>query len=77
MLLRSEREYRLWIEESDKQVWHHAVDRRAAMQFRAMCGWEIDARHGRVWPQKPGEAGPPDDRRCNSCVGQDRPRWDE
>ena len=59
----------LWIEEPDEQVWHRAVARTGSLQYRAACGWELNAREGRVWPQKPDQSGPAEEQRCHSCVG--------
>ncbi len=62
--------FRLWIEETDKSVWHRATLRVERLKYRAVCGWELDGRPSRVWPQKAGEAGPPDPQLCNTCVGR-------
>jgi hypothetical protein len=58
----------LWIEEPDKPVWHRVVARARSLEYRAGCGWELSARHGRVWPQKFDQPGPADDLRCHACV---------
>jgi hypothetical protein len=60
--------YRLWIEETDKRVWHWAVRRLGGLRYIAACGWEVHARHALVWPQKPHEAGPPHGERCHTCA---------
>lgn len=57
----------LWIEERDKPVWHRVVTRVHALQYRAACGWDLSAREGRIWSQKPGESGPEPAQRCHSC----------
>lgn len=62
-----------WIEENDKHVWHRSVARVGHLEYRAACGWELDARGGRVWIVKRGEPGPPSDNRCHSCVGAEEP----
>lgn len=63
------REYGIWIEEPDKQVWHGVKEHRERTTFRVGCGWELHLRgHTRVWPVRPGESGPPDARRCHACV---------
>jgi hypothetical protein len=59
----------IWIEERDKAVWHSAVSRETEpLTYRAACGWVVSIRHGRIWPQKLHDPGPPDDDRCRSCV---------
>ena len=63
--------FRLWIEETDKSVWHRATSRTAPLRYRAACGWELDSRPSRVWPQKPTEPGPPDEQRCHTCVAEE------
>jgi hypothetical protein len=57
----------LWIEERDKPVWHRVAARVASLEYLAACGWELSARDGRVWAQKPGDPGPPVETRCHSC----------
>ena len=59
----------LWIEERDKPVWHRVVTRVDSLEYRAVCGWELSAREGRIWAQKPLEAGPQPADRCRACVG--------
>lgn len=61
---------KLWLEEkSDPPVWHHAVERLGSGWWRMACRWELSLRDaGRLWPQKNGEAGPPFEQRCRSCV---------
>lgn len=61
----------LWIEERDEPVWHRAVARARSLEYRALCGWELSAREGRLWPQKSDEPGPPDELRCHTCVAAD------
>ena len=61
----------LWIEESDKPVWHRIVRRESPGVFRAVCDWRLSPVHGRIWAQKAGELGPPPDNRCRTCVGAD------
>jgi hypothetical protein len=63
----------LWVEEKDKAVWHRATGRVERTLYRAVCGWQLDVRQGRVWPQKRGQFGPPEDERCHTCVGSERP----
>jgi hypothetical protein len=60
----------LWIEETDKKVWHLANGRTAALRYTVVCGWELKARPTRVWPQKAHEPGPAHDERCRSCIGE-------
>ena len=60
--------YRLWIKETDQNVWHDGVDRLENVTFRAACGWTANARHTSLWPQKTDEPGPPDGERCHACV---------
>ena len=62
---------RLWIEERDKPVWHRALKRVASLDYVAACGWELSAREGRVWPQKPRDPGPAAATRCHTCVGDE------
>jgi hypothetical protein len=68
------KDYMLWIEEPDKNVWHGSVEWLQRWRVRAGCGWELDARQGRIWPVKSYEPGPPAEDRCHACVGakQDR-----
>ena len=61
----------LWVEEKGKAVWHRATVRVVRTLYRAVCGWQLDMRQGRVWPQKPVEPGPPEDERCRTCVGNE------
>ena len=63
------RDYALWIEEPDKNVWHGKADWLQGWRIRAACGWELDARQGRIWPVKPYEDGPPLEERCHTCIG--------
>jgi hypothetical protein len=60
----------LWIEERDEPVWHRVVARDRSLEYRAACGWELSAREGRVWPQKPNQPGPADELRCHTCVAR-------
>lgn len=60
----------LWFEEfRTEPVWHLAAERLEPGVYRARCGWTLDSRHSRVWPQKAGELGPARGSRCRSCVG--------
>ena len=61
----------LWIEETDKKVWHLANGKTAPMRYTVVCGWLLNARPTRVWPQKSYEPGPPRDDRCRSCIGEE------
>ena len=61
----------LWIEETDKQVWHLANRRIGPLHYTAVCGWQMTARPTRIWPQKPHELGPAREERCWSCVGRE------
>jgi hypothetical protein len=58
----------LWIEETDKHVWHWAIRRAGVLLYEAACGWEVTARHVAVWPQKAGEPGPEHGERCHTCA---------
>ena len=58
----------LWIEETDKKVWHRANGRTAPLRYTVVCGWELPAEPTRVWPQKSSELGPAHEERCRSCV---------
>ena len=60
----------LWIEETDKAVWHLANGRTAPLRYTVVCGWVLPARPTRVWPQKSYELGPPQGQRCHSCIGE-------
>jgi hypothetical protein len=59
----------LWIEERDKPVWHRVATRVRALEYRAACGWELSAREGRIWSQKPHDVGPKVEDRCHTCIG--------
>lgn len=61
----------LWIEERDKPVWHRVVTRVGSLQYKAVCGWDLSAREGRIWSQKPNESGPERADRCHACIGAD------
>lgn len=60
----------IWIEErGDKAVWHLALGRQPdRLTYRTACGWVLSIRHTRIWPQKVGTQGPPEDDLCHSCV---------
>ena len=60
----------LWIEETDKKVWHLATGRTAALRYTVACGWELSGRPTRIWPQKVTEPGPAHEERCRSCIGE-------
>jgi hypothetical protein len=60
--------FKLWIEEHDKAVWHLVTERRTPRLFRVVCGWEMTPSDTSVYPQKPGEPGPPKALRCRGCV---------
>ena len=57
----------LWIEETDKPVWHR-VRRGIDGKYLAECGWLFTPWRGRLWPMKTGEGGPPAETRCHTCV---------
>lgn len=59
---------RLWLEESDKQVWHRITRKEGRMHHHAACGWHLSPFTGRIWPQKASEPGPPEAPHCRSCV---------
>lgn len=58
----------IWLCEGDEAVWHRLAHRVRQGTWLTACGWEMSALRGRVWPQKPGEAGPLTDERCHDCV---------
>ncbi|MDQ3688926.1 MAG: hypothetical protein M3406_02615 [Chloroflexota bacterium] len=58
----------IWLREGDEAVWHHLARRVGQGTWLTVCGWEMSAFRGRVWPQKPGEAGPLAVERCHDCV---------
>lgn len=62
------RQYRLWIEEQDKAVWHGITRPEGGGEVRAGCGWELSIYRSRLWPVKPGEEGPPEAQRCHDCL---------
>lgn len=58
----------IWLEEADERVWHRLQRRIGPGTWRTMCGWEMSAFRGRVWPQKGDEVGPASEDRCHDCV---------
>ena len=58
----------IWLEEADEHVWHRLSARVSDRAWRTACGWEMSTLRGRLWPQKPGEAGPSPSERCHDCV---------
>ena len=60
----------LWIEETDKQVWHLTNGRTAPLRYTVVCGWKLPAKSTRLWPQKAHEVGPAHEERCRSCIGE-------
>jgi hypothetical protein len=60
--------FQLWIEEHDKAVWHLVTERTKPRLFAVACGWQMTPLDTSIYPQKPGEPGPPEPLRCRSCV---------
>ena len=60
--------FTLWIADIDKATWHHARYRTGSLRYRALWGWQLDGRPSYVWPQKDGDAGPPNEECCRICV---------
>ena len=58
----------IWLREGDEDVWHHLARRVGPGRWKTACGWEMSAFRGMMWPQKPGEPGPPPPDRCHDCV---------
>ena len=58
----------IWLEEADEHVWHRLARREGPGTWRTVCGWEMSAFRGRIWPQKPNEVGPATEDRCHDCL---------
>lgn len=62
----------LWIEQAGpKVVWHRSVGRLGSARYRAACGGEMNLLEGRLWAVKPGQPGPPNAERCQTCLAQE------
>jgi len=57
----------IWVEDSAR-AWHRVVAPAEPKRRRVACGVVLDLAFSRIWSVKPGEPGPPDDRRCDTCV---------